>query len=293
MRCAKQGDAMARTISASVGVNASNRKTDVITVQELLNKVPAVQGGPAVKLKVDGLCWQKTQAAIRNFQSRNMGHKWPDGRVDPGGATLARLNAFDEQQPQQPVAEWFTYQVPGFKPLIPQPMPSNACWAAAYTMLRSWHDSKKYEIEEALAKVGPEYVQLYRDNHGLPWAEAQTFYVKAGLRSHRMACYPLETWLNYLRTRGLLSVVANTVAGPVFGTHSRVVEGLSGYRAVTTGGEALDPNTTSMHVMDSAFGGVRYPESYELFNAKYEILQLAPTYGMPAAQAWFYTLAHY
>jgi len=86
---------MGRTISASVGVNAANRKSDIITVQELLNKVPPAQGGPEPQLKVDGLCWQKTQSAIRNFQSKNMGHRWPDGRVDPAGKTLARLNEFD------------------------------------------------------------------------------------------------------------------------------------------------------------------------------------------------------
>jgi hypothetical protein len=281
---------MARTISSSVGVNAVNRKPDVVTVQELLNKVPPLQGGPEVKLKLDGLCWQKTQTAIRHFQSRNMGHKWPDGRIDPGGATLARLNTFDEQLP---VAEWFTYTVPGFKPLIPQPMPSNVCWAACYAMLRSWHDSKQYGIEEALWKVGDRYVQIYKNNRGLPWAEAQMFYTKAGLRCHRYACYPVETWLKYLRTHGLLSVVATSLLPPWPGTHSRVVEGLSGYRA----GEIRDSNTTFMQIMDPAVGGTKYGENFELFNNKYEALQALSQYdeaaGVPATLSWYFTLAHY
>jgi hypothetical protein len=291
---------MARTISASVGLNASNRKSDVITVQELLNKVPPLQGGPEIKLKVDGLCWQKTQHAIRNFQSRNMGHKWPDARVDPGGSTLARLNSFDDRPAGAegpPVADWFSYTVPGFKPLIGQPMPSLVCWAASYTMLRSWRDSKTYGIEEALAKVGDRYVQLYRNNKGLPWAEAQVFFTKAGLRYHRSGCFPVETWLKYLRIHGLLAVTATMYLPPVPGTHSRVVEGLSGYRAVTSNGEMFDPNTTLMYLMDPWFGGSKYNENYELFNYKYEALQLLTNYdaaaGVPAAVNGYITLAHY
>lgn len=86
---------MARSISASVGSGGTNRKDDSITVQELLNKVPPEKGGPSPPLVVDGLPWQKTQAAIRNFQRVQLGHKWPDGRVDPGGKTITKLNEFD------------------------------------------------------------------------------------------------------------------------------------------------------------------------------------------------------
>ena len=87
---------MARTISASVGSGGVNRKADSTTVQELLNEVPAGQGGPSPQLAVDGLPWTKTIAAIRNFQKVQLGHKWPDGRVDPNGKTLAKLNEFDQ-----------------------------------------------------------------------------------------------------------------------------------------------------------------------------------------------------
>jgi len=86
---------MARSISASVGSGGANRKDDSVTVQELLNNVPPDRGGPAPLLVVDGLPWQKTQAAIRQFQRVHLGFQWPDGRVDPGGKTLAGLNEFD------------------------------------------------------------------------------------------------------------------------------------------------------------------------------------------------------
>lgn len=103
---------MARTISASVGKGAVNHKDDSVTVQELLNGVPPEQGGPAPPLKVDGLPWQKTIAAIQHFQKVALGHKWPDGRVDPGGKTLAKLNEFDEP------------------PLVAEQLPPGPMWLA-------------------------------------------------------------------------------------------------------------------------------------------------------------------
>lgn len=85
---------MAQQISASVGNGGVNHKSDSETVQRLLNNVPPHQGGPNPKLVVDGLPWQKTQAAIRQFQRVQCGFQWPDGRVDPGQKTLAKLNEF-------------------------------------------------------------------------------------------------------------------------------------------------------------------------------------------------------
>jgi hypothetical protein len=40
---------MARRITASIGLGGVNRKDDSMTVQDLLNKVPADQGGPRSK----------------------------------------------------------------------------------------------------------------------------------------------------------------------------------------------------------------------------------------------------
>lgn len=93
---------MARKISASVGQGGRNLKSDAETVQQLLNNVPAPQGGPDVPLAVDGLPWQRTIAAIKKFQKVQLDFKWPDGRVDPNGKTLAKLNEFDAVEPVGP-----------------------------------------------------------------------------------------------------------------------------------------------------------------------------------------------
>ena len=80
-----------RTISASVGRNGVNRYEDVLTIQQMLNVIPAYQGGPAAALVEDGKNGPNTMGAIEKFQ-RFIGIQ-PDGRVDPNGGTLAALNA--------------------------------------------------------------------------------------------------------------------------------------------------------------------------------------------------------
>ena len=78
------------SISGSVGAGGANRNSDVMSVQSMLNRVPASSGGPLTPLKTDGLCGPLTIAAIRRFQSANFGFN--DGRVDPGGKTINRLS---------------------------------------------------------------------------------------------------------------------------------------------------------------------------------------------------------
>src|SRR5687768_8189472 len=70
-------------ISAAVGADAANRHGDVRVIQDALNQVPPTSGGPVSPLKVDGLCYGKTLAAIRRFQKDACGFKWPDGRISP------------------------------------------------------------------------------------------------------------------------------------------------------------------------------------------------------------------
>jgi hypothetical protein len=91
---------MPKTIRVPVGFGASGSPQDVMTVQYLLNCVPAGQGGPSPELAVDGVAGPKTIAEIRGFQKTLM--PFPDGRVDPGGPTLARLQRFDPY-PNQPM----------------------------------------------------------------------------------------------------------------------------------------------------------------------------------------------
>jgi len=77
-------------LSGSVGSGGVNARPDVLLVQSLLNLVSVPNGGPSRLLAVDGLCGPLTIEVIRRFQSVNLG--FTDGRIDPGGRTLARLS---------------------------------------------------------------------------------------------------------------------------------------------------------------------------------------------------------
>ena len=246
-----------RNITASVGVGATNRKVDVSTVQQLLNKVPAGEGGPKVPLKVDGLAWGKTDAAIKRFQSVNLKHKWPDGRVDPHGKTFTRLNDYDEKP-----GGWkaLIYQVPGKKWVIGQ-VKTKGCWATVYTMMRSWREGKEYAIEEALEKPGKEYVERYKHNQGLPPSLLRDFWTRGGLTVRGYAFFPDYIWYDLLKQHGLLAVGGANAVTSTAGLHRRIVQGMN----IT--GAAND----RYFIIDPAFGGEQYPEPSFDFEAKYNL----------------------
>ncbi|PTT91571.1 peptidoglycan-binding protein [Pelomonas sp. HMWF004] len=85
---------MAASISASVGRDGHNQPADVKVVQALLNQRGFDCG------QVDGRCGRRTVQAIISFQSDFT--RTPDGRVDPGGKTLARLNNEGATMPPKP-----------------------------------------------------------------------------------------------------------------------------------------------------------------------------------------------
>jgi peptidoglycan hydrolase-like protein with peptidoglycan-binding domain len=77
-------------IEGSVGQGGDNLEADVRVVQQLLNRQDLT---PLPALREDGLTGPATIEAIRHFQARSLGIQSPDGRVDPGGRTLRRLNS--------------------------------------------------------------------------------------------------------------------------------------------------------------------------------------------------------
>jgi putative chitinase len=79
-------------MAGSVGKNGRNERHDVKTVQILLNVHRGALGLPA-PLAEDGGIGPNTLAAIETFQRQVVGTVNPDGRIDPGGGTLARLRA--------------------------------------------------------------------------------------------------------------------------------------------------------------------------------------------------------
>ncbi|KAA0256268.1 hypothetical protein FBQ97_10815 [Acidobacteria bacterium ACD] len=94
------GSSLPDDVKASVGLGGVNRWEDVLTVQRLLNGTPPEQGGPVPKLPEDGIVSQRLILAIAAFQRKQVG--WSDGRVDPGGETIRRLQAINEMPAGKP-----------------------------------------------------------------------------------------------------------------------------------------------------------------------------------------------
>ncbi len=81
-------------IAASVGENAKNRDTDVRIIQKALNNIMQYNIlAPLPPLSEDGIAGRKTKIAIRQFQRVAVGMSAPDGRIDPGGKTIVKMNA--------------------------------------------------------------------------------------------------------------------------------------------------------------------------------------------------------
>ena len=120
------------TISASVGEGGVNKKADVRIVQELLTRAGHDPKG------IDGGYGTNTHDAILSFQRTFTSH--PDGRIDPGGGTLRRL---DQAQPAAP----------------PSPAPTPAPAAAAPAggpPVKDWSgDSSTWAQEKKLASLEP------------------------------------------------------------------------------------------------------------------------------------------
>ena len=113
-------------ISSSVGSGGKNVEADVQEVQTLLNMAPVSEGGPSPPIDIDGWCGSATTKAILAFQKAQK-FKVQDGRVDPGKATITRLNELTQSPDARQVA------APDLDPaqLAQQSIPQASIWANA------------------------------------------------------------------------------------------------------------------------------------------------------------------
>jgi hypothetical protein len=86
---------MAKTISINMPIERGGANPeDVRTIQDALNRIKEIWGGSAERpLAINGKWDEPTQAALRRFQTHNLGvNQTTDGRIEPRGATIAELN---------------------------------------------------------------------------------------------------------------------------------------------------------------------------------------------------------
>ncbi|MGA7982385.1 MAG: peptidoglycan-binding protein [Chromatiaceae bacterium] len=143
------GGQAAVVIQAPVGgrppPRCRNFSGDVRTIQQALNRFSPLDGGPAVKLAVDGICGPKTNSAIHHFQKKwalvPKGWKVPDGIVDVDGPTIVRLRKGPGFIPNLPVE---------FMARIPRVMQAVTAARAALEVAKT-----HLQLEEPTAVSGP------------------------------------------------------------------------------------------------------------------------------------------
>jgi len=153
----------------------------------------------------------------------------------------------------------FSYLAPGLVPVIQQPS-SLVCWATAYAIMRSWNESRSYDIRGAAAAVAEKYGVMVDRNQALPASEFKAFLVAADMQREPMWSLPVEGWLGLLQDNGLLWVGTLGVVNPGTYLHSRIVEGMYGDGSTTA---------TWMKIVDPE-NGTRYTETFGRFLDRYE-----------------------
>jgi GH24 family phage-related lysozyme (muramidase) len=164
------------------------------------------------------------------------------------------------------------YSIPGTLPVITQPTPY-ACWAAVFTMMYSWKNDSSTEIRDALARVGPKYVDLFDKGAALDANTAKSLYNDAGLVPIYSFNPTIEGWESLLRQFGPLYIDVGYNAKSA-GTHAIIVTAISGDGS---------PDHTSITYVDPAPGSV-FTITFKDFLAKYEA---------QSAVQWPYTIVHW
>jgi hypothetical protein len=151
------------------------------------------------------------------------------------------------------------YSIPGVFGPLAQPT-GNSCWATVFTMLMSWRRQQSLSIENALAIVGQQWVDLFKADTGLPGSQKSAFLTAAGLIAEPPQSYSLEGWEQLLRNYGPIWVTTDEAPGKAWAIHARVITAIKGDGT---------PEKTFFTIVDPA-GGKQYQESIATFIPKYE-----------------------
>jgi hypothetical protein len=127
-------------------------------------------------------------------------------------------------------------------PFVGQQKKTNGCWAAAATMMVSWHDkkvTKAYSITQVLEKAGAKYVKKFNNNEPLLASEKEDFIAAlsmVGEDPEKSDQFTLSTYMKMLADHGPLWITTDSSDDETFSPHARILIGYSG------GGKEEDTN---------------------------------------------------
>ena len=163
------------------------------------------------------------------------------------------------------------YTIPGAFEIIPQPSP-RTCWAAVFTMMYCWRNTRSTDIPSAIGTLGGSFLDMYKRDQALDGSLAQSLYDAAGLVAMRGFNPSADGWVGLLKKYGPLYVDVGYQSGSM--THAIIVTGIAGDGS--TDGTSIiyaDPGDGSTVTM-------KFPDFLAKFEAK-------------SAVAWPYTIVHW
>ncbi len=149
-----------------------------------------------------------------------------------------------------------------FYPVTPIRQPkTNACWAAALTMLYSFKNNMSISIEDLIKQYNHSaynYTKIFNDNNGISSSAEEKLYQLAKLTVLKQQNPQISLWHSLLKNYGPLSVTVD--AEPPLGTtHALVLNGIEG---------DLTPNGTIILYIDPADGkqhSIKFPDFLNLY----------------------------
>ena len=99
-----------------------------------------------------------------------------------------------------------------------------SCWAAVYTMMKSWRNKKELSVNSVIAELGVPWDDYYLKEMGLPGGKENDFVNAMGMSSQPPANYDVNAYINMLRTYGPLWIIT----GDGLSAHARLFFGVYG-----------------------------------------------------------------
>lgn len=208
---------------------------EIKVIQEQLNKLIKS------RLKIDGKFGPKTEAAVKEFQTKKK--LAVDGIVGPKTLKAMKLTLKDlkkggENAKPKPKPIKISYTVPRLK------QPTNmSCWATAIAMMVSWKKHMSIAPETIADELG--YTQEFKTG-GLHPEDTKVFKYW-GLKWQAPMCYSVQGFADLLKSRGPVWIAGNPKA-----PHVRVIIAMNGDGT---------PEKTMFTINDPA-GGRSYKESF-------------------------------
>ncbi|MGH7629087.1 MAG: papain-like cysteine protease family protein [Gemmatimonadales bacterium] len=135
------------------------------------------------------------------------------------------------------------YAIPGSVPALKQDQPATA-WAAQLAVLIAWRDDQPYTVEQALARLGERWVELWKSGSSLSKDDTALLCATGGLCVGPAQSPSAEEWESLLRTYGPLCVLPGGDDAS-FPARGRIVVSISGDGT---------PENTRLGVVDTSTG---------------------------------------